>query len=61
MLTCLDHCETSAPSPVIDLTESDRVDLEKVAEIRLQLARGAYDIDGKLDAAMDAMLLDVCG
>lgn len=41
---------------VARVQEMPEIRAEKVAEIRAQLAAGTYDVDGKLDAALNRLL-----
>ncbi len=56
-ITCTDNRESGSPAAVAELEPSFRV--EKVLDIKRQLAEGRYEIAEKLDVVVDRLLEDL--
>jgi len=56
-----DKLELSHVNHLLGQLKTNDVRLDKIADIKAQIAAGTYDTDDKLDGAADKMLDDVLG
>ncbi len=56
-VACSDSCEPGSPAVVGDQEPSFRV--EKVLDVKRQLAEGRYEVAEKLDVILDRLLEDL--